>query len=169
VAGIFAFRCSACSKIHEGSPSYGFRAPDPFLEQPPQIQSAGRLSDDFCEYEDEDGRHYFVRGCIEVPIHGVSDPFLWGVWTSLSEQNYRRYADTYDSSDVTDRYLGWLCNYLPYYPKTYALKTHVHPRIGGVRPYVVPESTDHPLSIDFHEGISVARAQEIAESLLHVR
>jgi hypothetical protein len=167
MAAIFAFRCASCSQVHEGSPSFGFRGPDPYLEQPKEVQDAGLLTDDLCEYEDEDGKHFFVRGCLEVPIHGISDPFVWGVWASLSYASYRRYVETYDNPDVTDRFFGWLCNYLPYYPKTYALKTNVHPRSGGIRPYVVPEKSDHPLSIDFYEGISVARAQEIAEAAFH--
>ena len=167
VAAIFAFRCSACSQVHEGSPSFGFRAPAPYLEQPNAVQDAGLLTSDLCEYEGEHGRHFFVRGCLEVPIHGISDPFLWGVWTSLSERNYRRYVETYDNPDATDHFFGWLCNYLPYYPTTYPLKTHVHPRPAGNRPYIVPERSDHPLSMDFHGGITVARAQEIAEAIIH--
>ena len=153
--------------MHEGSPSFGYRAPEPYLEQPTAVQNAARLTSDLCEYEDEDGKHYFVRGCLEVPIHGIADPFLWGVWTSLSSASYGRYVQTYDAPDVTDRFFGWLCNSLPYYPKTYALKTHVHPRPNNTRPAVVPEKSDHPLLVDFYEGISVARAQEIAEAVRH--
>jgi hypothetical protein len=167
LAAIFAFRCSTCSQLHEGSPSFGFRAPDPYLEQSKAIQDAGRLTSDLCEYEDEDGRHFFVRGCLEIPIRGISAPFLWGVWASLSERSYRRYIETYDKPDSTDRFFGWLCNYLPCYPRTYALKTHVHPRTGGDRPDIVPERSDHPLSIDFYGGITVERAQEIAEAIIH--
>jgi hypothetical protein len=47
------------------------------------------------------------------------------------------------------------------------LKTQVHPRSDGARPYIVLERTDHPLSVDFHEGISIQRAQEIAEAIMH--
>jgi hypothetical protein len=32
---------------------------------------------------------------------------------------------------------------------------------------VVPEKSDHPLSLDFYGGITVARAQEIAEVIIH--
>lgn len=167
MAGIFAFRCSTCSQVHEGSPSFGFRAPDPYLEQSKAVQDAGRLSSDLCEYEDADGKHFFVRDCLDIPIHGISEPFLWGVWVSLSERNYRRYVETYDNPDSTHRFFGRLCNYLPYYPRTYALKTRVHPRADGNRPIVIPEKSDHPLSIDFYRGISVARAQEIAEVVIH--
>jgi hypothetical protein len=43
----------------------------------------------------------------------------------------------------------------------------MHPRTGNDRPVVVLEKTDHPLTIDFHEGISVQKAQEIAERATH--
>lgn len=167
MAGIFSFKCSSCGEVHEGSPSFGFRAPDPYLEQSAEVREAGHLDTDLCEYEDEDGKHYFIRVCLEIPIHGVEEPFLWGVWVSLSEANFRHYVETYDNPEVTDCYFGWLCNYLPYYPQTYALKTEVHPRTGGTRPFIELEKCDHPLSVDFHDGINIQRAQEIAEFVIH--
>jgi hypothetical protein len=167
MAGIFSFTCSCCGKVHEGSPSYGFRAPDPYLQQSKEVQEAGSLDPDLCRYTDEDGEHFFVRACLEVPIHGASEPFLWGVWVSLSQKNFDRYVTTYDHPDTSQSYFGWLCNQLPYYEKTYSLKTSVHPREGRNRPLVILEKTDHPLSVDLHEGISIARAQEIAELLVH--
>jgi hypothetical protein len=167
VATVFNFKCSCCGNVHEGSPSFGFRAPDPYLEQPKDVQKAGSLGSDLCRYTDEDGEHFFVRACLEIPIHGMSEPFMWGVWVSLSERSFDRYVETYDHPDTSESYFGWLCNYLPYYESAYALKARVHPREGGDRPFVVLEKTDHPLSVDFHEGITVSRAQEIAEKAMH--
>lgn len=167
MAAIFAFKCSSCDEVHEGSPSFGFRAPDTFLEQDKAVQEEGKLGSDLCWYDDEDGRHFFVRVCLEVPIHGISEPFTWGVWVSLSEASFKRYDETYDSPDPSDSFFGWFCNSLPYYENTYALETQVRPRLNGLRPYLEMERTAHPLSIDFHEGISVERAQEISEALMH--
>lgn len=167
MAGIFSFKCSSCDKIHEGSPSFGYRAPDTYLQQSKDIQEAGYLRGDFCEYEDEDGPHYFIRVCLEIPIHTVEQPFLWGVWVSLSKQSFDRYFETYDSPVLTDEYFGWLCNSLPFYPETYPMKTKVHPRAGKDRPRIVLEESDHPLALDFHNGISIERAQEIAEIAMH--
>ncbi len=167
MAGIFSFKCATCDELHEGSPSFAFRAPDPYLEQPKEVQEAGKLGSDLCKYADEDGMHYFIRVCLEVPIHGVTDPFLWGVWVSLSEKSFNRYVETYDAPDTRDEYFGWFCNYVPCYENTFALKTTVHPRAGNDRPYIKLEKTDHPLSIDFHEGISIQRAQELAERVMH--
>jgi len=167
MAPIFSFKCASCDDIHEGSPSFAFHAPDQWLGQPEAVQAAGLLGSDLCRYEDADGPHFFIRVLLEVPIHGVKDPFLWGVWVSLSEKNYQRYIDTYDAPDTTDRYFGWFCNRLPCYPDSVNLKTEVHPRADKQRPFIVLEETDHPLSRDFHEGISVQRAQEIAEAVMH--
>lgn len=167
MAAIFSFKCSTCGKIHEGSPSIGFRAPDTYLEQPKEVQDAGKLGSDLCWYEDEDGMHYFIRVCLEIPIHGVSQPFLWGVWVSLSKKNFDRYVETYEKPDTDDQYFGWLCNHLPCYKNTFALKTRVHPREGKTRPYIELEDTEHPLSVDYHNGISIERAQEIAEIAMH--
>jgi hypothetical protein len=143
------------------------RAPDPYLEQSEETRTAGKLTSDLCQYRDSDGEHQFIRVCLEIPIHGVEDPFVWGVWVSLSDASFKRYVETYDTPDPQDCYFGWLCNYLPYYEKTYALKCQVHVRAGGIRPYIELEATEHPLSRDFHEGISIARAQEIAEVAAH--
>jgi hypothetical protein len=167
MAAIFSFKCASCEDIHEGSPSFSFRAPDPWLAQTDAVQAAGHLGSDVCRYEDEDGHHFFVRVVLEVPIHGIADPFLWGVWVSLSETNYERYTDTYDEPDTSARYFGWFCNALPWYPQTLSLKTSVRPRADKQRPYIVLEETEHPLSIDFRQGISVQRAQEIAEAVMH--
>ena len=51
-----------------------------------------RLSGDFCMIERRD---YFIRCILEVPIHEVEEPFLWGVWITQSEQNFRDYMDSF--------------------------------------------------------------------------
>jgi hypothetical protein len=167
MAGIFAFKCSSCDAIHEGSPSFAFRAPDPWLGQPKEIQDRGSLGTDHCRYQDSEGEHFFVRACLEVPIVGIEVPFLWGVWGSLSEKNYRSYFDKYDDPDPTDRYFSWFSNVLPYYQTTVALRAEMRPRKEGLRPLLNLGESVHPLAIDFHRGISIAKAQEIAEAALH--
>jgi len=137
------------------------------LEQTSEVQEAGELGSDLCRYTDEDGDHYFIRVVLEVPIHGVGDPFTWGVWVSLSEQNFERYIDTYDDPAVDDAYFGFLCNYIPFYESTYALKTNVRPRLDGLRPYLEMQDHEHALEVDYHHGITVERAQKIAEYCMH--
>ena len=167
MAAIFSFKCSKCGQLHEGSPSFSFDAPAPYLEQSEEIRKNGNLGTDLCEYKDEHGEHYFIRAVLEIPIHGANEPFLWGAWVSLSEKSFMRYVETYDAPDPNDSFFGWFCNHLPGYEDTYALKAQVHPRKDGIRPYIELEATSHPLAVDYHNGLTVARAQEIAETVMH--
>ena len=65
-------------------------------------------------------------------------------------------------------YFGWMSTELPLYlPSTLSLKTRVHTQAVGQRPLIELEPTDHPLAVEQHTGITLARVQEIAETLLH--
>jgi hypothetical protein len=64
-------------------------------------------------------------------------------------------------------YFSWLCNSIPAYPDTLHLKTAVHTREVGLRPTIELEATDHPLSIEQRNGITVARVRSIAEKMHH--
>ena len=170
MAAIFAFRCSCCGELHEGSPSIGFDAPLHYH----QLDAAERdahatLDSDLCTIDHDQGRDHFVRACLEIPIRGHVEPFVWGVWVSLSAENFARYRDSWDTPDLDDSYFGWFCNRLPGYPETLSMKTRVHPRAGNLRPWVELEPVDHPLVDDARDGLTVTRAQALAEQVMHQR
>ena len=167
MAAIFAFKCKTCGEIHEGSPSFSYPHPWQYDALTEEDKKRVTLTSDLCAITHDQGTDRFVRVVLEVPIHGVEEPFMWGVWVSLSEQNFKRYLDTWDDPDETDAYFGWFCNRLPYYPDTLGLKTHVRPRKGGARPYLQLERNGHLLAEHVHEGITVQQAQEIAENAQH--
>ena len=163
MAGIFSFRCSSCGAIHEGAPSFAFNSPLGYDNLSANEKEAAQLSSDFCIV----GDNRYIRVCLEIPIVGIEAPFIWGVWVSLSEKNFQRYAETFEAPVESDEYFGWFCNRLPFYPDTKHLGSLVHPRSNNLRPYLELEPTDHQLSIDFHNGLTVQRAQEIAEVAMH--
>lgn len=69
---------------------------------------------------------------------------------------------------ILDGDLGWLSTELPLYqPSTLSLKTRVHTQAVGQRPLVELEPADHPLAVEQRTCITLARVQEIAETLLH--
>ena len=168
---IFAFTCACCGERHEGSPSFGVPAPLAYEQLTVDERAArAKLTDDLCMIRHDDGhRDFFARVCLEIPIHGVDEPFVWGVWVSLGEASFKRYTDTWGEHDETDAYFGWFSSRLPHYPDTLNLKAKVHPRNGGVRPWLELEATDHPLAVHAREGLTVAQAQHIAEVALHGR
>jgi hypothetical protein len=168
MAAIYAFTCSCCGKRHEGSPSFAFHAPAHYDELTEvEKKSIARLSDDLCEIRHPEGTDYFARVLLEVPIHGISEPFLWGVWVSLSQKSFERYTSTRGRHDESDRYFGWFSNRLPYYPDTINLRTNVRPRNGGMRPGLELQPCEHPLAVHFHSGLTILEAQKIAEAVIH--
>lgn len=116
------------------------------------------------------GEHFFVRGTIEIPVHGSGVPFSWGAWVSLSAQSFEHAAEHWErpGREHNPPYFGWLSVALPYEPSTVNIKTNVHTRPIGTRPLVELDPTDeHPLAVEQRTGITLARVQEIAESMIH--
>ncbi|WP_081898994.1 DUF2199 domain-containing protein [Herbidospora cretacea] len=163
------FFCSCCGDRHDGLPlSYGTEAPDywkPGMEDPPH----NVLSSDQCVIG---GRAFFIRGLIEIPLVDADDVFTWNVWVSLSHQNFVRALEFWEipGRESEPPYFGWLSTELPIYsPSTINLKTNLHTRPIGERPVIELEPTDHPLAVEQRTGITLDRARQIAEFLLHGR
>ena len=162
-----AWICSRCGESHSGPAGFSFRAPWPWYATPERERAARcRLTDDECVLFNQD---FFVRACLEIPVEGTGNPFIWGVWVSLSKENFERQRVLANSSERTEEppYFGWLCSRIQAYPDTLLLKTRVHSRSLGMRPVVELEPTDHPLAIEQRTGISSARARELHELMQH--
>src|SRR5262249_51181402 len=120
----------------------------------------GHLTDDLCEI---DNSHFFIRGRLEVPIHGGDQPFVWLLWSSLSQRNYGRTRALWSTvgREREPAYFGWLNSRLPGYPDTLSLKLMVHTRPVGQRPALELEPTDHPLSVEQREGVTWERVHQL--------
>ena len=162
---IDGFVCGGCGQRHEGLPfGYGSAAPAYWHEG---LAGADRsvLEDEICVIQ---GQHYFVRARLVIPVLDADEDFEWGVWVSLSGENFRRMAELWSTAgrEREPAYFGWLSTELPAYPlATLNLKTHVHTEPVGTRPHVILEPTDHPLAVEQRTGITVHRVHEIAELL----
>jgi len=110
-----------------------------------------------------------VRGCIEIPVFGNEDPFIWGVWVSLSESSFMEFKQLLEMEERESYgpYFGWLNASIPMYPETENLKTMLHIRNNGIRPYIELETTDHPLSLEQKNGITIERVSEIYAAIAH--
>jgi hypothetical protein len=114
---------------------------------------------------------FFVRGRLVIPVTDAAPgtEFDRGVWVSLSRDNFTRALSrwTTPGREREQPYFGWLSTELPLYqPSTLSLKTRVHTQPVGQRPLIELEPTDHPLAVEQRTGITLARVQEIAETLL---
>lgn len=161
------FACAGCGAHHPELPM-NYTADAPAVWEPDFAEADDcLLSSDQCVVR---AQHYFVKGLIEIPVIDSDAVFSWGVWVSLSRESFSRTADLWDRTGREDEtpYFGWLTTDLAVYsPTTLNLKTHVHTRPIGERPYVELEPTDHPLAVEQRRGITLARVREIAAVLLH--
>jgi hypothetical protein len=159
--------CRCCGKQFNSLPlSFAPFAPDPWLAIPEADREQRTLLDsDVCII---DQKEFYLRGCLHIPVLGCSETFIWGVWVSLSEASFKRIGELWEVDVRADEppFFGWLCNELPVYPQTFGLKTNVHLRNNGERPFIEVEPTDHPLAQEQRAGISLQRVEEIAMALL---
>jgi hypothetical protein len=159
--------CPRCGIAHGGLFDLVCGKPEPWtgseekLPNSEALSSRHVLTEDFCILN---GEHYFVRCVLNLPVIGSGgESFGFGVWSSLSEKNFRIYADTFDSGRQgrLGPWFGWFSNRLPGYPDTANLKCQVHPRSDRQRPWIELEPTDHPLAIEQRNGITLDRILEI--------
>ncbi len=159
--------CKSCDELHTGIFDLGYRVPgvwDGKGEEGPNslVETHGHfLSGDFCVL---DGEQFFVRCVLHLPIQGGDDArFGYGIWSSLSEANFRIYVDGFYGADQggDDPWFGWFSNSLRGYPDTFGLKCQVHPQDGRSRPLIELEETDHILAVEQREGIGLDRLLEI--------
>lgn len=165
---VVRWKCHVCNEWHTDLPfSYGPSYPDPYLEIPEgERDKRAVLDNDFCII---DNKHHLIRGRLEIPVHGSKELFAWTVWVSLSKENFDRTIKLMETEgrEMEPPYFGWLCTNLHLYPDTTNLKTHVHTQRVGSVPTIELEQTDHPLSVEQRNGITLDRVKEIAAMLLH--
>jgi hypothetical protein len=135
----------------------------------PSSRRWGELFEEQAILHGPDGEEaWFIRGNIDIPVH--DDTSLTDtVWLSVSQRNFERARELWlDERRVHELpYFAWLWADLPGYPPTRELKTLLHSRPPGQRPFVQLEPTHHPLSIEQRSGITTERLFELASLILH--
>jgi len=168
------WKCATCEEWHTG-PCLDFSEDSPYYWSEEHTETNHRssllpkwgqkrrkthLDEDYCAIEDRD---YFVRGIIHLPIIGAAETFRWGVWGSLSRENFEKLREMDADPKRVDLppMFSWLSTRIPEYPDTLNLKMYAHIQEPNLRPHFFLELTDHPLSQEYHKGISPERVKEI--------
>jgi len=166
----FEFHCRTCGEIHRGSPSFAYAKPAQIFDIPEHERGKRVvLSTDTCIVDHET---FLIRAILEVPIVGVDQPFMWGVWVSQSQANFERYVTTFEQDQLGEVSFGWLAVALPGYDRpnesgwpSLACNVHWGPR--DQRPAIELQVCDHQLYYDQINGIDWPRAVELARLALH--
>jgi hypothetical protein len=162
------FHCRTCGEYHDSLPlAFGPDAPDAWAAIAPGDRAPESvLTSEQCILGND---QFFVRGCLDIPIHGREEVFRWLVWVSVAEAGFWRMDEMWEEAgrESEPPCVGWLNATLPGYPATLDLRVSVHTRPVGERPIVEVETKDHPLAFEQREGISWETACVRTEALLH--
>lgn len=158
--------CPCCDEKHNGLFDLACSKPDFWQGEDKhkpnsEFQLADNiLTEDVCII---DGKHFFVRCVLPIPIVNTDQDFGFGTWVTLSQKNFQIYMETFDEGNQGDLgpWFGWFSNRLKGYPDTINLKCQIYPQEGRIRPLIELEPTDHPLSIAQRDGISFDEALDI--------
>ena len=166
------WKCGTCEEWHYG-PCLDFSYSSPVYwteenEAANQVDSfesstelpSTFLSEDICII---DGEYYFIRGLIQLPIIGTTETFRWGVWGSLSRENFQKLVTMNDDPKRAelDPMFSWLSSRIDEYPDTRSLKMYAHIQPPPNRPIFELELTEHPLALEYYSGITPERVKEI--------
>lgn len=168
------WKCGNCDEWHTGPAlDFGYSAPHYWTDECEKASKKSGLlpswnkkpketflTEDYCVVEN---KHFFVRGIIHLPIIGTGETLRWGVWGSLSEDNFQKLQELEDSPQRTElpAMFSWLSNQISEYPDTLSLKMYAHIQEPRMRPHFELQPTDHPLSQQYHYGITPEKVKEI--------
>jgi hypothetical protein len=162
------FACSVCGVRHDVLPlSFSVKAPLAVVKIPAEeLQQRVVITPDQCVIDDRD---FYLRGRIPVPIIGLEEPFIWGVWVEVSPKNFVRTIEMWNTigREAEPAFSGWLDTELFLYGYTINLEVSVETQVVGRRPHFRIVDQNHPLAREQRDGISIERVEKIAEQILH--
>ncbi|WP_339693764.1 DUF2199 domain-containing protein [uncultured Parasphingorhabdus sp.] len=154
-----SWKCSQCDLEHKGMFDLASDRPDQCSKDlPVEGNSAIRfegnfLSEDFCVLE---GEYFFVRGVLEIPVHGVAEKFGFGSWSTLSRKNFDIYVDGFDDGEYVEDgpWFGWFSTWIRGYTEKIPFECSVYPQPGRQCPTFEIADDNHPLAVAQRLGIS---------------
>ena len=168
------WKCGSCAEWHAGPClDFSYDSPHYWSEEHEKTRGSASLlpswsenrrktllDDDYCAIEDRD---FFVRGIIHLPIIGAAETFRWGVWGSLSPENFETLMKMDDDPKRIELppMFSWLSTRIAEYPDTLSLRMYAHIQELNRRPYFELEASDHPLSQEYRKGVSPERVKKI--------
>jgi hypothetical protein len=164
--------CSVCGEHHdELMLDIRMGLPEPVFELSDEERAElAEFGDDSGIYRETDGdEHYYVRGLLEIPIPSLDRYFGYGAWIEVDGESYDRLGELWDDERGREEpaFAGRLANELAPYESTLGLPVMLQLREVELLPAVELVETDHRLRAEQQNGITEARAQELAATVMH--
>jgi hypothetical protein len=165
------FKCATCGQVHAGLPmSFAADSPDMYANMNRDERDTRCVlgSDQYII----DQQWFFIRGCVEIPIIGSDEVFLWGLWASIREEVFDEIEESWElqgRENSRGPFKGRLANSLAEYPETLNLKVKILLQPVGTRPLFVVEEPTHPLALEQAQGFARDRALHLPSLVMHRR
>jgi hypothetical protein len=165
--GSGGYICHVCGERHILPLSYSVKLPVAAKAVPSEeIEKRIVITPDQCVI---DNKEFFLRGRIPIPIHGLEEPFIWGVWAEVGPKDFLRTTQLWNTEgrETEPPFPGYLNNEIPLFGDTINLEVNVQTQVVGRRPSFFVLQEDHPLAIQQRDGLSLQQVEEIAEKMQH--
>jgi hypothetical protein len=166
------FVCSVCGEHHdELMLDIRMGLPDAVFELSEEERAErAEVGEDSGILRSADGReHFYVRSLLEIPIPSLDRYFGYGGWIEVDAASYNRIGELWADERGREEppFAGRLANELAPYEGTLGLPVMLQLREVELLPAVELVETDHLLRAEQQNGISEARAQELAAAVMH--
>jgi len=162
-----SYKCSCCGQIYDTVPlCFGADYPYYFLSIPTDERDERiELQQSLCVVDE---KHFFHRGRLTIPIIDNTENLIFNVWTSISEDNFKKRTDFWENPRRVDQepYFGWLQTIVPTYADTLNIKAIAIEQEVGLIPEIRVIEENHPLQIDQDNGITYKKALQIVDKIL---
>jgi hypothetical protein len=93
----------------------------------------------------------------------MDQPLGFGVWSTLSRDNFEKYVDEFDDGHTGDgtEWTSWFMNQLPIFAETYAKECWVYPQKNRQRPQILMQDETSELGRLQREGISARQVLDV--------
>lgn len=137
-----------------------FRRPGDVAGMSPEVRS--RLvqeNNDLCIVE---GKRFFVRGLLPLPVESRKHPYCIGLWVEVSRSSFERIYDLWDSEEQLSEmpFEAQLANEIPTVSGSRGLEAELRLTGPTTRPDVLLRLSSHPLYIEQAKGIDAHRVSE---------
>jgi hypothetical protein len=162
------FACTKCGDHHEDIPlSIGFALPD-FANKVPVWEKGLRINSTE-DWAIVDEKHHYLRACLEVPVIGSPDKFVFGVWCAIGEEDFYAIMELWETEgrEKEEPFDVTIANTIPCYEETLGLAADLHLQKVGDRPLLKVKSSVHPLCVQQIKGMPEKTLLDIATVLIH--
>jgi len=162
------WRCRTCELEHSGIVDLGMSSPSVWkgeenIQPNSDLSLDGDfLSEDFCIIN---GENYIVRGVLNITVEGLDKDFGFGVWSSLSKDNFEKYVAGFDDGIDAEGppWSSWFCSHLGYFGKTVGEKAWVTAQPNRQRPHITLMDEASVLGKVQRHGMAASTLIEIFE------